>query len=162
MYITLATFLFFIVSFRSFLFMYAVNMLKTIYVLCTEKAKYCIRPSMAIVMFVLLLLTPPSPPNTHIHNPTLYATKKKVFPISLNQLHIPCPTPNTPPPNRTPPYNPHVPSLHFKPTIRALDKNLAHIPQRTHEHGFVLVWLVYHANATSSIIKTLQRGRELG
>lgn len=98
---------------------------------------------------------------TYTH-PTFYAGKKRgVFSNSLNQLHISCTTPNTPPSNCTPPYNPHVPPLHFEPTIRALDENLAYIPQRTHKHGFVFVRLVHHANAASGIVETLQRGREL-
>jgi hypothetical protein len=81
--------------------------------------------------------------------------------VSSNQLHISRARPNRPPLDRTPPHNPHIPPLHLKPPIRALNKYIPYVPQHPHEHRLVLVRLVHHADPTRRIVQSLQRSREL-
>ena len=65
--------------------------------------------------------------------------------------------------NSAPSHNEDVASSHLKVGIGALDiDRFIRVLQCSHEYRFVKVWRLYHADATSCIIQSLQRCRELG
>lgn len=72
-----------------------------------------------------------------------------------DQLHIPRATSHTPSSNGTPPDDPYITPLHFKSAIRALYKYLTDVSKGPDKHGFILIWLVHHANAACSVVETL-------
>jgi hypothetical protein len=78
-----------------------------------------------------------------------------------DELYVTSPTPNCPPPHRTPPHNPNIASLDLEPPVRAFDKHRPDVSQRAHEDGFVLVRPVHHADATCCVVQSLQTRWEL-
>lgn len=78
-----------------------------------------------------------------------------------HQLDISRPTPHTPLPHSTPPYNPNISPLHLESSIRALYENLPYIPQRTDKYSLILVRLIDHADAARRIVYALEGRREL-